>query len=135
MAKISIIKSSKICRPYVTGKLNPELLLNYKVNQIGIYIIYRRGEIIYVGRSTWNLYKVFSRHFQTWNDEEKTWHKYAPQRKIHYHALYSRNDNNLQARIIYVKRKSDAELLEEKLLIKYQPKDNRYIPSKIDAPF
>lgn len=104
------MKKFKFLPPYKeNGKTNfPETQ-----NRTGIYIIKENGVIVYVGKSGYNLYKTLYRHFQEWN------HKW--QRVTSYKNKLKKN--NYTVRVVYCTVKQ-ANALEKKLIMRYQPRDN-----------
>jgi excinuclease UvrABC nuclease subunit len=88
---------------------------NHKTNlakfkgKSGVYIIYERGKLVYVGQSGYDLYKTISRHFQSWKDFRQVRATY-PQSKT------------IKVRIFLCSKKK-AMSLEKKLIAKYNPRD------------
>lgn len=101
---------SKFLKIYVKNKINPALGLRTS-GQTGVYLIKSGNTIVYVGYSASNLYKTFTRHFQSWEDR---------QIRITYK---NRNADNYTARIIFC-GPVKAKKLETALVIKYRPRDN-----------
>lgn len=101
---------SKFLKIYIKDKINPALGLRI-TGQSGVYLIKSGGTIVYVGYSGSNLYKTFTRHFQSWEDR---------QIRITYK---NRNAENYTARIIFC-GPIKAKKLETALVIKYRPRDN-----------
>lgn len=91
--------------PYKNGKPF------YTAKQAGVYLIYRAGELVYVGYSQSNLYRTLYRHFQTWNDPTQA------------RVTYNPTDEKIKVRVIYTPP-SKAQKLERALILKYQPTDN-----------
>lgn len=106
---------SKFVKIYIKDKINPALGLRTS-GQSGVYIIKSGSNIVYVGYSASNLYKTFTRHFQSWEDR---------QIRITYK---NRSADNYTARIIFC-GPIKAKKLEMALVIKYKPRDN---PNKYD---
>lgn len=104
------MKKSKFLAIYIKDKLNPALGLR-PGSQTGVYLIKEAGHIVYVGYSSSNLYRTFTRHFQDWESD---------QRRVEYK---NRNSAKLTARIIYT-TPLQAQTLEKALIIKYNPRDN-----------
>lgn len=77
----------------------------------GVYLIYKAGEVVYVGYSGTNLYKAMYRHFQRWNDPN--------QNRVTYSDL-----SNITVRVVYTNNSYRAERLEKALINRYQPPDN-----------
>ncbi len=113
--------------PYVNVngrlKLNPKLKLKVSANQTGVYMIYKNKRLKYIGFSAWNLYKVFTRHFQKWSEAAPK----NPYQKQHYHFLIDRREAGINVKIIFTK-KNAAKELEELLISKYTPKGNVMVP-------
>lgn len=91
--------------PYINGKPY------YTAQRPGTYLIYRSGRLVYVGFSSYNVYKTLYRHFQSWQDPQQV------------RIVYDKNDPNIKVRIIYTTA-ARARKLEKAIIIKYQPKDN-----------
>ena len=86
-------------KPYFTAK------------RPGVYLIYQNNELVYVGHSSYDLYKTMYRHFQRWNDPKQA------------RVTYSPENTNIKVRVIYTTA-IRAKKLEKALILKYQPKDN-----------
>jgi excinuclease UvrABC nuclease subunit len=102
---------SKLNYPYVNGRAF------YTAKQPGVYLIYKNQKLVYVGFSSYNVYKTLYRHFQQWNDP------------MQIRVVYSKNDSSIKVRVIYTTA-IRARKLEKALIIKYRPKDN---PDKLDS--
>jgi excinuclease UvrABC nuclease subunit len=111
-----IIKST-INHPYRDNKIF------YTAQLPGVYVIYKNEKIVYVGYSSYNVYKTLYRHFQSWYDET--------QKRI----VYSKNDPRIKVRVVYCSP-TKAKKLETALIFKHKPKDNpdikRYEKFKLD---
>lgn len=83
----------------------------YTAQKAGVYLIYKAGELVYVGFSTYSVYKALYRHFQSWNDPR--------QQRITYNPA----DPSIKVRVIYT-MPSRAQKLEQAIIIKYKPADN-----------
>lgn len=83
----------------------------YTAKQPGVYLIYKNGSLVYVGYSSYNVYKTLYRHFQRWNDPTQV------------RITYNPNDQNIKVRVIYTTALR-AKKLEKALILKYQPKNN-----------
>lgn len=91
--------------PYKNGKPF------YTAQIPGVYIIFKKNEIVYVGYSGYNVYKTLYRHFQSWNDP------------VQVRVTYNKTDPNIKVRVIYCNSRK-AKNLESALIIKFEPKDN-----------
>lgn len=91
--------------PYLNGKPY------YTAQRPGTYLIYRAGRLVYVGFSSYNVYKTLYRHFQNWNDPQQV------------RIVYDKNDPDIKVRVIYTTA-ARARKLEKAIIIKYQPKNN-----------
>lgn len=100
------MKKSKLKKPYTKNKK-----IRFKAKKPGVYMIYRKKTLLYVGMSGSNVYKSLYRHFQTWNDPTQV--------RITYKQL-----KNIKVRVIYTNTPGQAAKLEKALIIKYKPKDN-----------
>jgi len=96
---------SKLNRPYKNGKPF------YTAKQPGVYLIYNDTQLVYVGYSSYNLYKTMYRHFQRWNDPTQV------------RVTYNPNNPNIKVRVIYTTA-TRSKKLEKAIILKYQPKDN-----------
>ena len=96
---------SKLNPPYKNGKPF------YTAKQPGVYLIYNNNKLVYVGFSSYNLYKTMYRHFQRWNDPTQV------------RVTYNPNNPNLKVRVIYTTA-ARAKKLEKAIILQYQPKDN-----------
>jgi len=105
-----VIKS-KLNSPYIDGKPF------FTAKQPGTYLIYKNKKLVYVGYSSYNVYKTLYRHFQSWNDPQQI------------RITYSKTDPNIKVRVIYTTA-IRARKLEKALIIKYKPKHN---PDKYES--
>ena len=80
-------------------------------NQVGVYIIYENGRPVYIGSSSFDLYKIITRHFQSWNDPRQIRVTYpqSPRFKI---------------RVIKTRTGAQALRVEKYLIRKLKPRDN-----------
>ena len=83
----------------------------------GLYIIFLKGKIDYVGYSATDIYKTLYRHFQKWNDKTQV--------RVAYSDL-----KDITVRVIYTKNAAIAERLENALIVKYRPEAN---PNKYET--
>lgn len=74
-------------------------------------------EIVYVGMSSYDLYKTVTRHFQTWNDRDQV-------NRISYKSRIVRKTHNYQIAAI-VTSPTTAKLVEKELILMYAPRDNK----------
>lgn len=100
------MKKSKLKKPYTKNRK-----IRFKAKKAGVYLIYRKKTLLYVGMSGSNVYKSLYRHFQTWNDPTQV--------RVTYKQL-----KNIKVRVIYTNTPGQAEKLEKAIIIKYKPKDN-----------
>lgn len=105
------LKVSSFKKVYINNKLNPNLKLSPNKNQKGVYILRKNGKIVYIGYSGSNLYKTFTRHFQSWNDPRQV------------RITFNKNDR-VSARIVYTSTAKQAWNLEKALIKKYKPTEN-----------
>jgi len=96
---------SKLNPPYKNGKPF------YTAKQPGTYLIYKNSKLVYVGFSSYNVYKTMYRHFQRWNDPTQV------------RVIYNPNDPGIKVRVIYTTA-ARSKKLEKALILKYAPKDN-----------
>ncbi|AXH73888.1 MAG: hypothetical protein [Bacteriophage sp.] len=123
---IGAVSRGKLVRPYINGKLNPELGLKPNAKQIGVYLIYENGRPVYIGYSGSQLYKTFTRHFQSWDDPHQV--------RITYTKIQA---EGMKARVAICNTAKQAAALEKALILKYKPRDNPskyndYVTSKYD---
>jgi len=88
--------------------------------KIGVYIVYKNGKPVYVGSSGYDLYKIITRHFQSWYDPRQIRITYpqSPEFKI---------------RAIPTRTHAQALRIEKYLIRKLKPRDNP-IQYTIDTP-
>jgi len=104
------MRVSRLIPPYdKNGRSN----LGFANRQSGVYLIYKNGNLVYVGYSATNLYKTCHRHFQRWDA------KY--QRVVTYVKQLARNDFKVRVVLCSASR---AEKLEKALIVRHKPKDN-----------
>lgn len=83
----------------------------------GVYIIFKKGLIDYVGYSGTDIYKTLYRHFQKWNDKTQV--------RVSYSDL-----KDITVRVIYTKDAKVAQRLENALIVRYRPEAN---PNKYET--
>lgn len=81
----------------------------------GVYFIYEGSKLVYIGHSRYNLYKTILRHFQEWKDQ-------AQPTRVTYVRKKLRNKYSVK---VYLTTAADAPILEEKLILKHRPRDNK----------
>lgn len=102
------MKKTKIFSPYSKDGKKTNLL-NF-TKKSGVYFIYKKSKLVYIGYSSADLYKTILRHFQTWNDKQQ-------QRFVY---------NRLECKIrVVLTTPLKAAKLEEALILKHRPKDNK----------
>lgn len=80
----------------------------------GVYHIYEGNKRVYIGHSSYNLYKTILRHFQSWDDPAQPGRiTYANKRKSRYTVK------------VWLTSAYDAPILEETHILKYRPRDNK----------
>lgn len=84
--------------------------------QRGVYKIYENGKLIYIGSSLSNLYSTILRHFQGWRDNRQ------PSRISYKSKLKSKT---YKVEVTVTKGKRETQDLEEMLIAKHQPRDNK----------
>ena len=83
----------------------------------GVYIVKgKKGGPVYIGHSTYNVYKMLTRHFHAWPDDT--------QKRVTY-----KNRGAYRVRIVLTKTGAQALRLERALIVKYKPRDN---PDKLE---
>lgn len=84
--------------------------------QRGVYKLFEGRKLIYVGSSNSNLYKTILRHFQGWKDNRQ------PSRISYKSRL---NKHRYAVEVTITKNKTETDSLEEMLIAKHQPRDNK----------
>ena len=109
------MKVYKFTPPYRPGKAKGSTRTSFPEiqNHPGVYIIKEDGKIVYVGFSSYSVYKTMYRHFQTWN------HRF--QQVVTYASRMSRHDYTVRPILCTAKQ---AYALEKRLIRKYHPRDN-----------
>ena|SRR5690554_2157504 len=105
------IKKFRRQKPYnADGKTN----FRYTNGKSGVYLIYKKDKLVYVGFSASNVYKTLYRHFQSWNDPTQIRITYKNAKK-----------SNTAIRVRVVLTSPDrARRLEKMIIKKHKPKDN-----------
>ena len=83
----------------------------------GVYLIYEKGKVVYIGASDFNLYKSLYRHFEQWNDNRGWKHLTFDKDKVLVEVIYCNPEN--------------SRLLADELILKYKPIYNKYRESNI----
>ena len=99
---------TKIHSPYIK-KGNKEKTFFSDRFSSGVYIVYDKNKIIYVGFSSTDLYKTMYRHFQSWGTSKQ------------YRAIFNRNKHKV--RVVYCTAKKAYDL-EKALILKHKPEMN-----------
>jgi hypothetical protein len=109
------LKKTPFQEPYTNGRAT---FSREKYSRPGTYIIKSKktGNIIYVGYSSNNLYRTLYRHFQQWNDRQQNRFVYGK--------------NNYFVRVVPTTA-TRAESLEQALIRKYNPRDNKNKQTRI----
>lgn len=122
------MRVSRFIKPYVREGEKLKSNIRFALNQSGVYIITRFGQIVYIGYSGSNLYKTAHRHFQAWKDKT--------QARVTYNINPKTDLEEFKIRIILCSPGRAAKL-EKALIVKHQPIDNPdklvlYEPTKWD---
>lgn len=89
----------------------------------GVYIIRKKGKVVYVGKSHKQLKKTLYRHFQIWTDKRNQYKKNNQSyERVTYHT---EERNKFTVQICYINNEKAIDLLEKSLIIKLQPVDNK----------
>ena len=80
----------------------------------GVYIIFIKTKVVYVGYSGVSVYNALYHHFSKWNDKRQG-------KRI----TYDKNNKDIKVRVIYTNSKYFANNLETALIIKLKPRDNK----------
>jgi len=105
-----------------TTQSNGRTAIREYENKAGIYIILeenlktKKEEIVYVGHSSYDLYKTILRHFQKWTDTE--------QNRISYKKRIINKTHNYKISVGITPKRS-AKLVERELILMYAPRDNK----------
>lgn len=103
------MKRTRLAAPY-----RPDGRTSYPERQRpGVYLVFRRGSLYYVGYSGTDLYKALYRHFETWNDPSRD-------RK---RATFPRGGST-RVRVIYTRTGEQAARLEAALIVRFRPPGN-----------
>lgn len=79
----------------------------------GVYLIFRRGLLYYVGFSGSDVYKALYRHFEVWNDASRDRAR----------ATFPRGGST-RVRVVYTDTSEQAARLETALIVRYRPPGN-----------
>lgn len=109
MAKKILINEVKA--PYKSNGIATTFNIRHKP---GVYIIFEKKLVVYVGYSAVNVYNALYHHFSKWNDKRQD-------KRI----TYDKNNNDIKVRVIYTNSKYFANNLETALIIKLKPRDNK----------
>ena len=106
------MKAYKWVHPY-NEQDKPAIKSSWKKS--GVYIIKQKGKIVYVGRSSYNLYKTMYRHFQAWD---------SAQTRATYNAKGNKR-KDIKVRVIYC---TPNQALEQEINLtkKHNPRDMKY---------
>lgn len=109
----------KLSAPYKIENGKKKTVFNIRF-KAGVYMIFKRSKIVYIGFSGSDVYKALYRHFESWNDKTQIRITYDP--------------NKVKVRLIYCRTYIQADRLEKALILKYKPKDNpnKYIQFEAD---
>ena len=109
------MKVYKFAPPYRPGKTKGSTRTTFPETRdhAGVYIIKEDGKVVYVGFSSYSVYKTMYRHFQVWN------HKF--QQVVSYATRLGRHAYTVRP-ILCTDRQAYA--LEKRLIKKYHPRDN-----------
>lgn len=104
------MKKTRLIAPYYQDKYKMRHSASLPNRYLsGVYMIYKNGNLVYVGFSRFSVYKALYRHFQQWNDKRQIRVTYNP--------------TEVKVRVIYC-TPQQADKLEKALILKYKPKDN-----------
>jgi len=93
----------------------------------GVYVIKRNDVIVYVGMSYGDVKKTLYRHFQKWTDKRNQFLR--DQDGFDRVSYYGWDLSEFRVRVIFTKTGNQAEKLEQALILKYEPEQNK---SKLD---
>lgn len=99
-----------------------------KFTGAGVYLIKTKvggkWKIVYVGMSASDVKKTLYRHFQTWTDRRSKWNE---TKKVWDRVTYATDFSNADflVKIIKTPTGDEARILEEALIKKLKPRDNR----------
>lgn len=97
--------------------------IDYLKDQTGVYFIYDdSGKLVYIGHSTSNLKKTIMRHFQQWSLSRFEELQGVSRDRITYTSNKQKRTYKVKA---YITKKGDAYKLEQTLIEKYRPRDNK----------
>ena len=92
--------------------------IKHLTNKRGVYFIFERGKLVYIGSSSKSLYKTILRHFQKWSDT-------AQLRRISYKNKLGKF--SFTVGVILMNKQSSAAIdkKEYTLVNKHKPRDNK----------
>lgn len=108
-----------------TGKFNPYTGDSYTLKNTGkgIYMIYEKDKLVYVGKSHSHIQNTLYRHFQRWIDKRSSYSKqYSYFARVTY---YGKPRKDYLVRCYFVNKSNDSiDALEQYLIKKHNPRDN-----------
>jgi hypothetical protein len=105
--------------PYTTK--NGRKVIALEKTGTGVYLIKKNGRIVYVGKASNHIKKTLYRHFQTWTDLRSTYgRKLSPYERVTYKDV----PGSYLIKVIYTHTSREADILEQALILKVQPRDN-----------
>lgn len=122
------MKKTRFFKPYIR-----ENKCTLKRTGSGVYLIEKKGDIVYVGMSYGNVKKTLYRHFQKWTDKRSAFLK---DKDGFARVSYCNDDiEDFRVRVIFTNTGTQAEKLEQYLIKKHKPIQNNlklYLLSKDD---
>lgn len=111
------MKKTGIFRPYT-----PDGNFTLKATGPGVYILRKAGKITYIGFSATDVRKTMYRHFQKWNDKRHPENRRA---FLYDRVTYKDERSQFACQVIFCKTGREASILENAMILKYTPRDNR----------
>lgn len=118
MAKRHTRKYSEWFLPYDVAT---EKICTLQYTGIGIYMISENGVLVYIGRSKKDVKGTLYRHFQKWTDKRVNKERSGIARVTY----YGKNRMNYMCKVILCSDIEDACTLEEILIKRIEPRDNK----------
>ena len=102
------MKSTPFIKPY-----NGEKTTLKEISPIGVYLIRKGKEIVYVGYSFSHVKKTLYRHFQSWKDKTQN------------RATFPKE--GYEIKVSFCTSEAQARIIELRLIQKHEPKENLQI--------
>lgn len=118
MSKKHTRKCSNWFSPYKIVNNRKSCILDYTGS--GVYVIKEKDIVIYVGRSKSNIKRTLYRHFQVWTDK-----RVIKTNGIARISYWNNDMNDYSIKVIICSSIEDTCALEELLIKRLEPRDNK----------